>query len=88
MTVTVKPLAVDLEHAAAMVALSESTWQSLVREGKAPAPRMLSGRRVAWLVKEIEAWLEARPVSDLAPPPNTGAKKPRRHKGFNPPSAG
>lgn len=78
MSVIVKPLAVDLEHAAAMVSLSESTWQALVREGKAPAPRTLSGRRVGWLVREIEDWLEARPVSDQAPPPNTGAKKPRR----------
>jgi len=80
MTVTVKPLAVDLEHAAAMVSLSESTVQALVRDGSFPAPRKMSDRRVGWLVREIEAWLEARPVSDLPPPPNTGAKKPRKQK--------
>lgn len=32
-------------------------------------------RRVCWLRAELDAWLISRPVSDLAPPPNTGAKK-------------
>lgn len=80
MAINVKPLAVDLEHAAAMVSLSESTVQALVRDGSFPAPRRMSDRRVGWLVREIEAWLDTRPVSDLPPPPNTGAKKPRRPK--------
>ncbi|UKI11834.1 hypothetical protein ACLUPT_11990 [Variovorax sp. SCN45] len=39
---------------------------------------MLSGRRVAWLVREVEAWAESRPVSNLPPPPNTGARKARK----------
>lgn len=73
----IKPITVDLEHAAAMVGLSESTWQALVREGKAPKPRQLSDRRVGWLVRELEEWSESRPVSDLPPPANTGAKKQR-----------
>ncbi|MDD3481832.1 AlpA family transcriptional regulator [Azovibrio restrictus] len=60
-----------------MLALSVSTFQELVRLKIAPQPRKLSGRRVGWLVRELEEWAESRPVSDLSPPPNTGAKKPR-----------
>ncbi|WP_159702973.1 AlpA family transcriptional regulator [Massilia sp. 9I] len=45
--------------------------QRLIREGEFPKPRQLSGRRVAWLVREVEHWTEQRPVSNLAPPANT-----------------
>jgi prophage regulatory protein len=46
-----------------------------VREGKAPKPRQLSDRRVGWLVRELEEWVEGRPASELLPPANTGAPK-------------
>lgn len=75
MNVAIRPFTVDLPTAAAIVGLSESTWQSLVREGKAPKPRQLSDRRVGWLVRELEEWVEGRPASDLPPPGNTGARK-------------
>lgn len=83
MTLHVKPIFADLETAAAVVSLSPATWQTLVREGKAPQPRQLSGRRVGWLMRELEEWAETRPISDLPPPPNTGARKPR---GSQPPA--
>lgn len=70
-------LVFSLEELAYSLSLSESTVQQLVRNGDIPAPRRLSGRRVGWLVREIAAWAENRPVSDLLPPPNTGAKKSR-----------
>lgn len=73
----IKPILVDLQTAALVVALSESTLQTLIREGSFPQPRQMSGRRVGWLLREIEAWAESRPVSSLPPPANTGAKKPR-----------
>jgi prophage regulatory protein len=60
--------------------LSESTIQELIRTGDFPQARKLSGRRVGWLVSEIFAWAESRPVSDLPPPPNTGAKKAKRQQ--------
>ncbi len=72
-----KRLFVTLEETAEILSLSVSTVQELVRTQNLPAPRKLSGRRVGWLVRELEEWAEARPVSDLLPPPNTGAKKPR-----------
>ncbi len=87
MTVTPKRLYVTLEEAAAIVALSVSTMQDLVRNKNFPAPRQLSGRRGGWLMREVEAWAESRPPSDLPPPPNTGAKKPRPRKSAAEPSA-
>lgn len=65
----------DLPTVAAIVSLSEATVQKMVREETFPRPRQLSGRRVAWLVREVTEWAESRPPSDLLPPTNTGARK-------------
>ncbi|WP_080409329.1 helix-turn-helix transcriptional regulator [Burkholderia ubonensis] len=73
-----KPIYLDLPAVAEAVSLSEATIQKLVRENKFPKPRILSDRRVAWLTREIETWAEGCPVSDLAPPPNTGHNNRRR----------
>lgn len=75
--IPVTPIFLDLPTVAEVVALSESTVQELVRQGQFPQPRQTSGRRVGWLVKEVQAWAESRPVSSLPPPPNTSAPKPR-----------
>jgi prophage regulatory protein len=74
----VKPIYLDLEAVAAAISLGEATVQRLVRDNEFPRPRQISGKRTAWLVREVEEWAETRPVSDLPPPPNTGhrAKKP------------
>lgn len=77
MTITIKPIIVDLATASQVVSLSESTLQEMVRLDKFPKPRKVSDRRVGWMLREIEEWAECRPVSDILPPPNTGAKKPR-----------
>jgi prophage regulatory protein len=69
-----KPIYLELEAVAGVVALAASTVQRLVRENSFPRPRQLSGRRVAWLVREVEEWAEGRPVSELAPPPNTSRR--------------
>ncbi|WP_273703406.1 AlpA family phage regulatory protein [Candidatus Accumulibacter vicinus] len=78
-SVSVKQIFVELSTVAELLTLSESTVQAMVRLGPEhfPQPRLLSGRRVGWLLREIEEWAESRPASDLPPPPNTGAKKPR-----------
>lgn len=57
--------------------MSKSTIEEEIRKGRFPKPRQLSRRRVGWLMNEIDAWLDGCPVSDLPPPPNCGAKKPR-----------
>ncbi len=64
------PAILDLPAVSNYVALSESTVQKLVREHGFPRPRQLSGRRVGWLTKEVEAWVESRPIADLLPPEN------------------
>jgi prophage regulatory protein len=67
-----EPAFSDKPSAAAFLALSKSTFEQLVRDGDAPKPRVLSARRVGWLVRELRRWAEARPVSDMLPRTNTG----------------
>lgn len=62
----------------AATTLSAATIEEEIRQERFPRPRQLSGKRVGWLVEEVQEWARTRPVSDLPPPPNTGAKKPRR----------
>ena len=76
--IPVTPIFLDLPTVAEVVALSESTVQELVRQGQFPQPRQTSGRRVGWLVKEVQAWAESRPVSQILPPQNTGVGRPRK----------
>jgi len=72
---TARPIYLDKPAVADFVALSVATIERLVRENEFPKPRVLSGRRVAWLVREVEEWAESRPASELPPPPNTGVKR-------------
>lgn len=72
--VKLEPIYVDLTAIPDLVTLSAPTWQRLVRQGEAPAARKLSGGRVAWLLSEVRAWCESRPVSDLLPPVNAGRR--------------
>lgn len=72
----IEPIYLPPLDACIFVGLSESTMQQLVRDGGGfPKPRQLSKRRTGYLVRELKEWAEARPVSDLPPPANTGAKK-------------
>lgn len=73
--VFIEPAYLERGAAASFLAISESTLEKLVREGELPKPRLVSGKRVAWLVRELRAWAEARPVSDQAPPANTGSRR-------------
>lgn len=73
--ISIKPAYLDLAAVTNYTALSESSVQKLIRENSFPKPRLLSGRRVAWLVRELESWAESRPISELLPPPNTGSRK-------------
>jgi prophage regulatory protein len=65
------------EELPAATTLSESTIEEEIRQDRFPKPRQLAGRRVGWLVEEVQEWARARPVSDQPPPENTRAKKPR-----------
>ncbi|MNX57238.1 Prophage CP4-57 regulatory protein (AlpA) [compost metagenome] len=74
----IEPVYVDLPTVAMITTLAGSTIQAMVTRNEFPAPRELSGRRVGWLYTEIVEWATSRPRSTMLPPPNTGAKKPRR----------
>lgn len=74
----IRPAALEQGDAAGFLALSTATLERLVRQGDFPKPRQLSGRRVGYLVRELEEWLEARPVSDQLPPVNCGIGRGRR----------
>lgn len=69
-----KKIYIDLPETASLLSLGETTLQRMVREKEFPPPRQLSGRRVGWLVREVEEWAESRPVSELLPPSNTGIR--------------
>ena len=65
--IPITPIFMDLPTVAQVVALSTATIERLEREGQFPKRRQLSDQRVGWA--------ESRPVSNLPPPPNTGAPK-------------
>ena len=62
-----KPALLDIDGAAAYVALSPMGIRRLIATGEFPKPRALSQRRVGWLVRELDAWSEALPVADMLP---------------------
>lgn len=75
--VALTPIFLDLPTVAQVVAMSTAAIERLERDGNFPKRRQLSGRRVGWLMREVQEWAESRPVSTLPPPPNTGAPKHR-----------
>jgi hypothetical protein len=44
--------------------LSRDTVRRLVKAGKFPAPRMIGGHRIAWLLSEILEWIATRPIAE------------------------
>lgn len=73
-TMTLRRLFFAKDDLPEVTSLSVSTIEEEIRQGRFPKPRQLAGRRVGWLVREIEEWAESRPVSDLPPPRNTGVR--------------
>jgi prophage regulatory protein len=67
----------DKDEVSEVTKLSASNIEEQVRQGTFPKPRVLSKKRTAWLASDVVEWMRDRPASDLPPPPNTGAKKPR-----------
>lgn len=63
------PIFVDRETAAAALAVSVRTFETMVARGDAPKPRKISAQRVGWLWRELVECAESRPVSDHAPGP-------------------
>lgn len=68
MVAAIQPACLIKEKAAEYCGLSVSMLEKLVRERTFPAPRQLSARRVGYLVRELNEWLETRPAAQLPPP--------------------
>jgi prophage regulatory protein len=75
MSTVLNPIYIQLDELPSLIKLATTTVQRLVREGKFPAPRELSDRRVGWLLREVEQRAEDRPVSNIPPPANTGRRR-------------
>lgn len=73
----VKPLYLDMWTLTEVVSLSKGSLYQLMREGKFPKPRVLIGHRIGWLMREVEEWAEACPVSNLRSSPNSGSHSPK-----------
>lgn len=67
--VTMPPIILPREAAAAALGISTGLLEQLVAKGKLPKPRKISENRTGWLRTELEAAAHALPVSDLAPGP-------------------
>lgn len=68
---SIQPGAMTIDEAADYVSLSKATVKNLINKGEFPKPRQLAGKRVGILAREINEWLETRPISNQLPPPNT-----------------
>lgn len=44
----------------AMVQMSKSSWYKLINSGQAPDSINLGGRSVAWLLSDLENWIDER----------------------------
>jgi prophage regulatory protein len=71
----IKPAYLDRENAAAFVSLSVPTMERMVARSEFPVPRQLTGKRVGWLVRELEEWCENRPASTNLPVKNCGQRQ-------------
>lgn len=71
-TVTVQPLYLNRQDAAAYLSISVSQLEAMSSRGEIPAPRQISSGRSGWLVSELQEWGLSRPPSALLPPKNSG----------------
>lgn len=78
--IALKPVYLDRESVAAYVSLSVTTMERLVARGEFPKPRQLTSKRVGWLVREVDEWAEARPVSTNLPVENCGRNQTVKRK--------
>jgi prophage regulatory protein len=71
--ITLQPAALDRDAAAAYVGLSVTTMEGEAQAGRFPKPRQATARRVVWRRADLDAWLDALPVSSIKPGPGRQA---------------
>ena len=69
------PIALRRDQASLALGISVSLFESLVRRGRMPKPRLLADKSVGWLYVELQRCAEALPVSDLAPGPGRQSRR-------------
>jgi predicted DNA-binding transcriptional regulator AlpA len=61
---TLAPRLISREAAAAYVCVSPNTFDDMVKDGRMPKPKRLSGRRKAWDVRALDIAIDCLPVED------------------------
>lgn len=62
-----------IREVAQMFRVNVSTIYRLVREGEIPAPIRIGPTSTRWRADELRDWLDTRPRSNEAPPPQVAA---------------
>jgi prophage regulatory protein len=67
-----------LRHVLQKTGLASSSLYDFIEKGSFPKPVPLSQRRVAWLLDEVEAWMQARVDARAAGETTIPVKRRRR----------
>ena len=62
------PKILNVKQLSEVTGLSPVTIWRKEKKGEFPARRQLGSRRVGWLTREIDEWLEATPKSEITSP--------------------
>lgn len=63
------------------VGLARSTIYKKMKEGDFPPPVRLTNNTVAWRERDVEEWIESRPLADVAGPHRDGDTDPDSDEG-------
>ena len=66
------PKILSQKQLTAVTGLSAVTVWRREKIGEFPRRRQLGSRRVGWIAREIDAWIDARPASEIIAPANCG----------------
>ena len=65
-----KPKVLNQKQLTEITGLSAVTIWRKEKAGEFPVRRQLGSRRVGWLTREVDEWLEATPKSEITSPKN------------------
>ncbi len=59
---TLAPRLIDRAASAAFISVCPNTFDQMVKDGRMPKPKALSGRRIAWDVHDLDRAVNSLPV--------------------------
>jgi len=68
---TLAPRLINREAAAAYVNVSPNTFDEMVDAGKMPRAKLLTDRRKAWDVRQLDIYVDNLPIAGAAPDDDT-----------------